>query len=591
MERPQQTLAVERALAARSDLDDYGRDKRLLFALQLDYEIEDIATVAEDALVDGGNDKSCDLVYVDRDRGHVVVAQAYEGDPAGAGKWAPEAKAASLHQAVSWILTAPSSALPERLRDAANEVRSAVAEERVTHFRIWYVHNRREGGNARGELEQAAASARSHLASHFPEVAPEISVAETEVGPDTLAAWYEGAQTPILVQDPFVLDVSEGYLTARGDNWAAVCASVPATWLHEVYSKYGSEAFSANVRGYLGSVKSEKNINNGIKESAQAAPRKFWAYNNGVTAVVNDWDDTEPGRLKLAGLAIVNGAQTTGAIGSVDEDVLGDVRVLARFIKCGDLNTVRDIIRFNNRQNPTQAADFRSNDRTQRRLREEFADLGVVDYSGGRRGGASDVIKRPADNMIAAPVAAQALAAFHGRPSLAYHEKGKIWEDDTTYGSLFADRTSARHILLAVAALKSIEREKSRLKTLDESQLDSAAGKRLEYLRRRGSQFLLLAGLGACAELFAGEPVPDRFLMTFKSKLSVSDACDVWAPVLDALMPLASNSLEPALQTERGLRSDDSVAGAIETFRALVESISTAIDATLTAFRSEIKVS
>jgi AIPR protein len=163
-------------------------------------------------------------------------------------------------------------------------------------------------------------------------------------------------------------------------------------------------------------VRSEKNINHGIKESASQSPQKFWAFNNGITAVVNDWtvgrdaDDKET--LNLSGMAIVNGAQTTGALGSVAASELAGANVLARFIKCDDLNTVRDIIRFNNRQNPTQAADFRSNDRVQRRLREEFADLKVVDYSGGRRG-ASDVIKRPADNMIAAPVAAQALAAFH----------------------------------------------------------------------------------------------------------------------------------------------------------------------------------
>jgi hypothetical protein len=90
-------------------------------------------------------------------------------------------------------------------------------------------------------------------------------------------------------------------------------------------------------------VKSEKNINHGIKESATNSPSNFWAYNNGITAVVNDWqlEEADDGlRLKLSGLAIVNGAQTTGALGSVDNDNLADVAVLARFIKCDDLATV-----------------------------------------------------------------------------------------------------------------------------------------------------------------------------------------------------------------------------------------------------------
>ncbi|WP_374223345.1 hypothetical protein [Streptomyces sp. F63] len=45
-----------------------------------------------------------------------------------------------------------------------------------------------------------------------------------------------------------------------------------------------------------------------------------------------------------------------------------DSHVLTRFIRCNDPETVRSIVRFNNRQNPTQASDFRSNDGVQRRL-------------------------------------------------------------------------------------------------------------------------------------------------------------------------------------------------------------------------------
>jgi hypothetical protein len=196
------------------------------------------------------------------------------------------------------------------------------------------------------------------------------------------------------------------------------------------------------------------------------------------------------------------------------------------------------------------------------------------------------VIKRPADNMIAAPVAAQALAAFHGRPSLAYHEKGQIWEDDATYGSLFSERTTAEHLLFVVAALKSIEKEKLRLKALKPGELDEAARKRTAFLRHRGSQFLLLAGLGASAELLVGAPIADRFTLRFRARNTVAQAVARWDPVVDALLPLAGNSLVNALQTERGLRSDESVRAAMETFRAFVESTLPAHEGTLKDFRS-----
>jgi hypothetical protein len=580
---------VDAALADRTDLDQYGSDKRLLFALQVDYEIEDIHAIAEDALTDGGDDKACDLVFVDRERGEIVVAQSYEAE--APGKTAPDSKAASLHQAVSWLLGATTEDLPERLQDAARDVREALDESVIGRFRVWYVHNCKESENAQRELEQVRISVRAHLDQRG-EDAGEIDVTAEEVGPALLASWYEGAQTPILVNASFDLDLPSGVLVADGDNWHAACTTVPAGWLHGIYTTYGSDIFSANVRGYLGSVRSEKNINHGIKESASESPRKFWAFNNGITAVVNDWvvnkDSAGTDVLSLSGIAIVNGAQTTGALGSVASEALSGANVLARFIKCEDLNTVRDIIRFNNRQNPTQAADFRSNDRVQRRLRDEFAELKVIDYSGGRRGGASDVIKRPADNMIAAPVAAQALAAFHGNPSLAYHEKGRIWEDDATYARLFSDRTTARHILFAVSALKSIEREKLRLRGLAQEDMDEASLKRISFLRRRGSQFLLLAGIGACAELLIGRPVSDKFGLRFSKPISVLEGAEAWAPVVDVLMPLAGNSLDQALQTDRGLRSEDSVRSAVETFRSLVESVKGTLEPTFAPLQQNV---
>lgn len=166
----------------------------------------------------------------------------------------------------------------------------------------------------------------------------------------------------------------------------------------------------------------------------------------------------------------------------------------------------------------------------------------------------------------------------------------EIWEDDAIYGRLFTDRTSARHILFAVTALKSIEQEKVRLRGIFEAELDDAKRKRLSFLRRRGSQFLLLAGLGACSELLVGRPVPDRYALHFAPAVYVAAGVEAWRPVVDAIMPLAGNSLETALQMERGLRSDESVRAAIETLRALVESVHMSLEPTFAAFREIVEL-
>jgi hypothetical protein len=200
---------LDAALYDRTDLDRYGSDKRLLFALQIDYEIEDIHAVAEDALTDGGDDKACDLVYVDRERGEIVVAQSYEAE--SSGKSAPDSKAASLHQGVSWLLGATNDDLPERLRDAASEVRDALEENVIGRFRVWYVHNCGESENVTRELDQVRTSVRAHLDQRYGEDASDIDVTAEQVGPALLANWYEGAQTPILVNAAFELELPQEY--------------------------------------------------------------------------------------------------------------------------------------------------------------------------------------------------------------------------------------------------------------------------------------------------------------------------------------------------------------------------------------------
>ena len=62
-----------------------------------------------------------------------------------------------------------------------------------------------------------------------------------------------------------------------------------------MYVKYGRELFCANVRDYLGSRRSDKNINHNMKLTAQTAPERFWVYNNGITALVNDFEHDADG--------------------------------------------------------------------------------------------------------------------------------------------------------------------------------------------------------------------------------------------------------------------------------------------------------
>ena len=79
-----------------------------------------------------------------------------------------------------------------------------------------------------------------------------------------------------------------GYETV-GETWPAFATAVPAKWLYAVFQKHKTDLFSANLRGYLGSRRSDSNINHGIKKSVEDEPKDFWVYNNGLTALVNNY--------------------------------------------------------------------------------------------------------------------------------------------------------------------------------------------------------------------------------------------------------------------------------------------------------------
>jgi len=534
--------ALEEALAGRSDLDKYGSDKRLVFATQLVLGIDDIDTVAAEALTDGGDDKSCDLIYVDRDAGLIVLAQGYESQSAGRPS-APQNKAAKLHQAVTWVFTHDLAAVPERLRGAVAEVRSALGGDTIDEIKIWFVHNLPESKNIVRELNAIRDAVYSALTAGYPGVTVHVQV--EEIGRFELAEWYRSSQIPILVTEELTVPVM-ACLAENGPVWEAYSVTVSAEWLNGLYWSHEQRLFSANVRGFLGSRKSKGNINNGIRETLLSEPDNFWVFNNGITALVDDVTYVpEEAKLVVHGLSIVNGAQTTGALANCkDDEALQKSRVLMRFIKCSDPVVVGKIIRFNNRQNATEPADFRSNDRVQRRLVEEFEVLGISGYTGGRRG--VDVGKNLGESVDVTS-AGQALAAFHGDPGIAYQEKRMIWENDRLYGHLFSSETTAQHVLFCWSLLKAVAAYKLELRGLAVAQLTKGKTEQRKYFEQRGATFLMVAAMAECVEALLGRNVPDRFRLAFGGRPTPSECVALWRPVVTAFAPLAEKRLGPLL--------------------------------------------
>ncbi len=552
------------AIEARDDLTEFGANRSALFALQIEFQIEDIRTVAADAIVDGPDDKGCDVFYIDDQTGRAVVCQSYEADlPRDAAK---SSKAADLAQTVQWLVATPMESVPERLQTAVRDLRENLNAGLLTAVELWYVHNCGESVNVAQELERAKAALRSAIDAYFPQSGLE-TVAAREIGRESMHRLYQSTQVAIEVTEGLSVPL-EGCFEEDGEDWSAVCCSVPGVWLKDLFDTYSDRLFSANVRGYLGSKKSDKNINNGIKETAASEPDDFWAYNNGITALVNNYRVADS-NLTVDGIAIVNGAQTTGSIASSPAD-LTQVRVMARFVKCQNPETVRRIIRFNNRQNKVEPADFRSNDQLQERLRGEFDQLGHLQYSGGRRGGADDIIRRPGDKEVAASSAAQALAAFHGDPDLAYNRKAQIWELDRQYGRFFREETTARHILFVYSLLKQVDDTRLNLRRVDEAERTAAQQSQAKFLSQRGASHLMVAAVAQGLETVLNRRIPSRFDLRFSGNPSLEEAKKIWKPIVDICLSLHSSLMSA---TEQGLKNAATVEEAITSFQGQLEAV------------------
>lgn len=547
----------------RDDLKKYKDNALLLYTLQINFGIEDIDAAASDSLTDGGGDKKADLVYINTDKKEAVIGQGYFSKEYK--KEAPANKASDLNTAITWLLALDLKEVPERIRSAAKELRQKISDGEITKITLWYSHNSPESVNVEAELKAAELTLSSTLKDHFSE--NKIECSHLEIGLNTLNKWYSSLTIPILVTDKIEVTDCTGFETI-GPDWVSFTTSFPADKLWDLYKTHNTLLFSANVRDYLGSRKADSNINNGIKETASETPQQFFVYNNGITALTNKF--TFDGiKLIINGISIVNGAQTTGAIGSLTSKPNSELKIPIRFIKCSNPETVAAIVKYNNSQNKVNAPDFRSNDDVQKRITIEFLSLGRVVYS-ARRGGSVDVIKRN-PNLLPSLTAGQVLAAFHGKPSIAYNEKTKIWDNDSLYTKFFNEKTTAKHIFLCYSLVKAIEEMK--LELMQKSVLLSNEEELLNFLRSRGSIILFASAIANSLEVILNKKISSIFNVHFCKNLKIDDAKYQWKQILHSASSFVS-TLNNGL--EDGIKNEVKIEIAIKTFTTLINAVKTA---------------
>jgi hypothetical protein len=446
-------------------------------------------TLGSESITDGGDDKKIDFIRLDYDLRKIVFAQGYYTNRTVDS--APANKASDLNTAAAWLISGNTNQVPCNLKSIIEECRTAITENEIDQIELLYVHNLPESVTVSKELVTAA----DHLSKSLPNDL-EISVSYKELGLENTERLYLVQESSIIVQDSISCPTKIQYQEV-GPNWTASIMSVPGYWLRDLFLRYGDELFSANYRGFLGANRRKK-INSGIKTTAEKQPQNFWVFNNGITILTTKITREKAG-VQIEGISIINGAQTTGSIGSLDGSIdLNNVKVLARVIECSDHKTIEEIVKFNNTQNKITTWDKFSNDPQQKRIQEEFTNFGH-NYS----------LKRGFDNNshLGIEVVAQPAIALEGHFQEANGGKNGVFESDKMYRTAFEDK-KAKHLLFAYIIARALDERRNELKRKQsDGTIIELEQKQLVLLRNLRFKYFFISVFGKSLDVILGKNV------------------------------------------------------------------------------------
>lgn len=465
--------------------EKYGSNAYMLWVLGLFLDEPDLDALAARSLTDGGNDKCLDFIEIDKTGQKIIVAQGYFSDKSG--DKAPAKKASDLMIAVSWLAHGDENAksINDRVRTRSAECRAALESEEIEQIELLYIHNRPESLNSQEELNTCAVTAQRLFDKY------QIPVSCKELGLREIESLFRERSSQILVKDEVIVDGTHLGSQSTAD-WDAHIYTVKGSWLRDLFKQHDDRLFSANYRGFLG-ISKRKKINSAIKGTAEKQPSDFLVFNNGITLLSNEVIQKKHKSI-LRGISIINGAQTTGSLGSVESSVdLSKVIVMCRIVVCKNPQKIDEIVKYNNTQNKITTWDQYANDELQSVIRTQFSELGF-NYS----------MKRGFDS-VDAPIgiekAAQPVLSFNGYYLDANRSKNSIFDRPEIYRRAFAGRP-ASHILLAYCLAKSIDDVKYSLET--KATKTENESKQLALFNYLSFRHFLLACIGVSLPQFVG---------------------------------------------------------------------------------------
>lgn len=209
-------------------------------------------------------------------------------------------------------------------------------------------------------------------------------ITETELNVIRNAA---NADIPRVSLESFKSDSFNNFIIYEEAEEPAILMNLRGYDLAELAIKYTNTSMGRNIlfgQNLRESLSNSKTYD-GMAKTICEEPEKFWFYNNGITIIADDFDTVKAidektvDKITLKDFSIINGAQTTSALGrflkearmnnaTEEENKLKNVFVLTRILKVTDPEFKSRISIFNNTQNPITTRDMASNREEQLQL-------------------------------------------------------------------------------------------------------------------------------------------------------------------------------------------------------------------------------
>lgn len=408
----------------------------------------------EDCITDGTKDYGIDAYYIDEENKRINVYQFKYIETYGkTRKSIKEKEINNMMATIDAIWNKNDTFLSDvnyRVKEAIKEIQKALGNG-YTDTKIFFVTNFREPVNKTNKNRYCKTflnKFRAHLEFCGMDEVCQLILKVRKVPKDT--------NIKLVGRNYF--DFSKGQIRTVTGQVEAI--SLIKSLIDGQTGELDEGFLEENVRIYL---RTKGKINKQIYETAKGENRyKFFAYNNGITAICNSLDFTPSAdpTLKLKDFQIVNGGQTIHALYDIYKDkqlkqYLKDISLLIRIYELKEREIGQEIARYTNTQNPVKMRDIMANDDVQIKLEEEFKKMGYCyERKKNQYRGKINISKR-----IDAEKIGQTLLAFYlEKPGSSKNKKQEIFGD--YYNEVFdPDKINTEYVLPPYLLYKRIESE------------------------------------------------------------------------------------------------------------------------------------